>query len=167
MHAEQFVGLDPDWKKHNVPPRDWQKIQEQTQELWDMAKHPDNISWFDTQSSEYGIHDSLNLPFVKEIQELHQDNTARKRKDLGNHKGKHSGGILEYCDELETKYRVHMFNPFLWLLGFNGHLDMPVKFLHVVLLGIIKYLYHEPWKIFLNHSTQKFFPNGELSIVQG
>ncbi|KAI8444470.1 hypothetical protein BY996DRAFT_6435255 [Phakopsora pachyrhizi] len=37
--------------------------------------------------------------------------------------------------------RQQLFNPFFEVKGFDGHKDTPVEVLHVVLLGIIKYLY--------------------------
>ncbi|KAG0148749.1 hypothetical protein CROQUDRAFT_692742 [Cronartium quercuum f. sp. fusiforme G11] len=142
-YIQHFLGLNSDWKKGGLPIRQWEKTRELTQQLWQLAKLPDNITHFDTRSSEYGIRDSLNLQIVREIQDLHQENSNKKAQNPAHDKSKGARKILAYCEQLEGKFGLHLFNPFLRLVGFDGHRDTPVETLHVVLLGVVKYLYRD------------------------
>ncbi|CAH7687121.1 hypothetical protein PPACK8108_LOCUS21861 [Phakopsora pachyrhizi] len=45
--------------------------------------------------------------------------------------------------KLHEERTQQLFNPFFELKGFDGHKDAPVEVLHVVLLGILKYLYRD------------------------
>ncbi|KAH9812257.1 hypothetical protein DFH28DRAFT_899261, partial [Melampsora americana] len=48
--------------------------------------------------------------------------------------------IASMCCDLNEQFGDHLFNPFLHLKGFDGNCDTPLKVLHVVLLGVSKYL---------------------------
>ncbi|KAH9812927.1 hypothetical protein DFH28DRAFT_1129296 [Melampsora americana] len=50
------------------------------------------------------------------------------------------GEIQEICRGLNHDFGDRLFNPFLRLKGFDGHKHTPVEILHVVLLGVGKYL---------------------------
>ncbi|KAI8443170.1 hypothetical protein BY996DRAFT_6436055 [Phakopsora pachyrhizi] len=45
--------------------------------------------------------------------------------------------------KLHEERTQQLFNPFFELKGFDSHKESPVEVLHVVLLGILKYLYHD------------------------
>lgn len=126
-YIQEFVGLNRDVSgfdfhmfliglgsnvrvcfQEGLQKRDWEQTFHHTQSLWELCKHPDNISRFDTQSAALGIRDHLNLQFVKEVQELHRDH--HKNPPLE---------ILKYCKALELKHGHHMFNPFLRLKGIH------------------------------------------------
>ncbi|KAH9808248.1 hypothetical protein DFH28DRAFT_998033 [Melampsora americana] len=137
-YIQQFVGIDEDWLPATLPFRNWKRTQEQTKELWELTRNPKSIKQFDVLSKQYGIRDSLNLQFAKQIQEIYCANKT-KTKELQTTQQE----ILARCESLEEQFGDHMFNPFLRLEAFDGHLDTPVESLHVVLLGVTKYLYRE------------------------
>ncbi|KAH9807600.1 hypothetical protein DFH28DRAFT_938119 [Melampsora americana] len=137
-YVQQFVGIDGDWLPATLPFRNWKCTQEQTRKLWELTRNPKSIKQFDVLSKEYGIRDSLNLQFAKQVQEIYRTNKS-KTKELQ----KTQQEIVTLCESLEEQFGDHMFNPFLRLAAFDGHLDTPVESLHVVLLGVTKYLYRE------------------------
>ncbi|KAH9809240.1 hypothetical protein DFH28DRAFT_934282 [Melampsora americana] len=51
--------------------------------------------------------------------------------------------VCQLFDNLNKEFGARLFNPFLRLNGFDGHLDTPVEILHVVLLGVVKYLFRD------------------------
>ncbi|KAH9812787.1 hypothetical protein DFH28DRAFT_898348, partial [Melampsora americana] len=113
-YIQQFVGIGIDWKPACLPLRNWAQTREQTQKLWQLTRHPRSIRQFDDLSKSY----------AKEDQMSQQD-------------------IIRHCESLEAQFGEHMFNPFLRLAGFDGHVDTPVESLHVVLLGVTKYMYRD------------------------
>ncbi|KAI8458285.1 hypothetical protein BY996DRAFT_8385499 [Phakopsora pachyrhizi] len=70
-----------------------------------------------------GVKDILNQTVMKVIQE---DQDTR---------------LVFNIKKLHEERTQQLFNPFFELKGFDGHKDTPVEVLHVVLLGILKYLY--------------------------
>ncbi|KAH9822523.1 hypothetical protein DFH28DRAFT_864089, partial [Melampsora americana] len=87
-----------------------------TEHLWALAQRPGTIGLFDEESSKLGVKDTLNMFFLS------------------------NGDVSQLCRRLNEDFGEHLFNPFLRLKGFNGHLDTPVEMLHVILLGVTKYL---------------------------
>ncbi|KAH9824732.1 hypothetical protein DFH28DRAFT_1077281 [Melampsora americana] len=71
---------------------------------------------------------TLNMFFVKRIQDFFRD------PKLSN------VDVSELCCRLNEEFGERLFNPFLRLKGFNGHLNTPVEMLHVILLGVTNYL---------------------------
>ncbi|KAH9807809.1 hypothetical protein DFH28DRAFT_1201673 [Melampsora americana] len=137
-YVQQFVGIDRDWMPACQPLRIWARTREQTKNLWVLTQHPKSIKQFDDLSKTYGTRDSLNLPFAKEIQQLYRANKHKSKEDQLSQQD-----IIARCESLEDEFGEHMFNPFLRLSGFDGHMDTPVESLHVVLLGVTKYLYRD------------------------
>ncbi|KAH9824165.1 hypothetical protein DFH28DRAFT_1091835 [Melampsora americana] len=80
----------------------------------------------------------MNLPFAKEVQQIYRSNKHKPKSEQTSQLD-----IIRHCAHLEGKFGEHMFNPFLRLAAFDGHLDTPVETLHVVLLGVTKYLYRD------------------------
>ncbi|KAH9807795.1 hypothetical protein DFH28DRAFT_1001874 [Melampsora americana] len=138
IYIQRFVGIDEDWLPATLPFRNWKRTQEQTKDLWKLTRNPKSIKQFDVLSKEFGIRDSLNLQFAKQVQEKYRTNKS-KTKELQTTQQE----IVSFCESLEEQFADHMFNPFLRLEAFDGHLDTPVESLHVVLLGVTKYLYRE------------------------
>ncbi|KAH9814114.1 hypothetical protein DFH28DRAFT_972285 [Melampsora americana] len=152
-YIQQFVGIDEDWLPATLPYQNWKCTKEQTRELWALTRNPKSIKQFDVLSKEYGIRDSLNLQFAKQVQEIYRTNKS-KPKEMQ----KTQQEIVARCESLEEQFGDHLFNPFLRLEAFDGHLDTPVESLHVVLLGVTKYLYRE---------MISNLPPADLSTVQG
>ncbi|KAH9822651.1 hypothetical protein DFH28DRAFT_1049925 [Melampsora americana] len=129
-----FFGINEAGERNCLPRRDWTATVKGTKDLWEKAQLPGPISRFETESAALGLRDSLNTTFVKRAQDLHRNQNLSK------------DDIADMCSELNEKFGQHLFNPFLRLKGefqvpcFNGHRDTPVEILHVVLLGIAKYL---------------------------
>ncbi|KAH9813956.1 hypothetical protein DFH28DRAFT_835426, partial [Melampsora americana] len=108
-----FLGIDETGNKSSLQKRDWAKTVQGTKDLWNLAQRPGNISQFDTKSAELGLRDSLNMSFVKMVQDFYRDQSISHKR---------------------------LFNPFSQLKGFDGHCDTPAEVLHVILLGVGKYL---------------------------
>ncbi|KAH9811537.1 hypothetical protein DFH28DRAFT_900388 [Melampsora americana] len=130
-YVQRFVGIDQEWCLATLPFRNWTRTRDQTRQLWRLTRHPKSIKQFDALSKEYGIRDSLNLQFAKQVQEKHRTKQNTQPE------------IIALCERFESHFGDHLFNPFLRLLGFDGHLDTPVESLHVILLGVTKYLYRD------------------------
>ncbi|KAH9815167.1 hypothetical protein DFH28DRAFT_1107682 [Melampsora americana] len=138
IYVQQFVGIDQNWLPATRPLRIWERTKIQTRDLWRLTRNPKSIKQFDDLSKSYGTRDSLNLPFAKEIQQLYRSNKNKRKEDQTS-----QSDILQHCESLDEKFGDRLFNPFLRLTGFDGHADTPVESLHVVLLGVTKYLYRD------------------------
>ncbi|KAI8454477.1 hypothetical protein BY996DRAFT_4581863 [Phakopsora pachyrhizi] len=80
------------------------------------------IQWSIT---DLGVKDMLNQAVMKVI-EKNQDSR-----------------LVYNIHKINEERKQQLFNPFFELKGFDGHKDTPVEVLHVVLLGILKYLYQD------------------------
>ncbi|KAH9815040.1 hypothetical protein DFH28DRAFT_1166770 [Melampsora americana] len=129
-----FLGIDEVGNPSSLEKRRWQDTIQGTKDLWSLAQQPGNIGVFDTESAAAGLRDSLNMEFVKLVQNLHRD-SAIKQSDIDR-----------MCHDLNKEFGERLFNPFLRLKGFDGHKDTPVEILHVVLLGVGKYLLRHQMK---------------------
>ncbi|KAH9817967.1 hypothetical protein DFH28DRAFT_926165 [Melampsora americana] len=81
----------------------WSETNDNTKELWELAQRPGTISSFAKESAKLGICDTLNMSFVKHVQDLHWDPTL-SRED-----------VAKMCCDLKDAYGEHLFNPFLQL----------------------------------------------------
>ncbi|KAH9823044.1 hypothetical protein DFH28DRAFT_1118401 [Melampsora americana] len=121
-----------DLTKIQLPIRNWDITHERTCEIWRAAQTKNNKRLVDNLGRQYGLCDTLNGYFIDLVPSAH---------------GKLQGPQVDaLCAKLDHKWGHRMFNPMLRLDGFNGHLDMPVEILHVVLLGVVKYLYRDTMK---------------------
>ncbi|KAH9823364.1 hypothetical protein DFH28DRAFT_922254 [Melampsora americana] len=127
-YISNFVGIDEDGSKTSLPVRNWSETQELTRHLWELAQRPGTIGLFESESGLLGIWDTLNITFVKQVQDLHRDLT--KSKEV----------VAKLFKDLNEALKDNLFNPFIRLKGFDGHCDTLVEILHVMLLGVAKYL---------------------------
>ncbi|KAH9810721.1 hypothetical protein DFH28DRAFT_488008 [Melampsora americana] len=137
-YVQKFVGIDTNWMAASLPFRNWNRTRENTKKLWALTRNPKSIKQFDDLSKQLGTRDSMNLPFAKEVQQIYRSNKHKPKSEQTSQLD-----IIRHCAHLEGKFGEHMFNPFLRLAAFDGHLDTPVETLHVVLLGVTKYLYRD------------------------
>ncbi|KAH9818447.1 hypothetical protein DFH28DRAFT_1152318 [Melampsora americana] len=127
-YVSNFVGVGEDGTKFSLPLRSWSETKKGTHDLWDLAQRPGMIGAFESESAALGIRDPLNMFFVKKVQDLHRNPDITKED------------VAKLCKELNEIFQDRIFNPFIRLKGFDGHRDTPVEILHVVLLGVAKYL---------------------------
>ncbi|PLW58275.1 hypothetical protein PCANC_00780 [Puccinia coronata f. sp. avenae] len=118
-YIQQFLHLDEAGNESPNPPRSWATTIKDSMRLYDIFMEH-NITQFRTQSQILGVKDSINTRFVEESR---GDNAVKAKMAA-----------------LDLNYPTRLYNPFLRLEGFDGALDAPVETLHVVLLGIVKYL---------------------------
>ncbi|KAH9823187.1 hypothetical protein DFH28DRAFT_1078255 [Melampsora americana] len=143
-YVRHFVGLDLDSEHSGLSKRDWDDTRSKTKEIWKIAQAPHSKGLVERKARMYGIHDTLNEFFQKKIQSAYERNDG----DV----------VQEICQKLDDEVGDHLFNPMLCLKGFNGHLDTPVEILHVVLLGIVKYLFCDEMKMIgsMKTGTEKY-----------
>ncbi|KAH9817521.1 hypothetical protein DFH28DRAFT_1155633 [Melampsora americana] len=103
--------------------------------------------WDDTRSKTKEIWKIAQAPHSKGLKKIQ---SAYERND--------GDVVQEICQKLDDEVGDHLFNPMLCLKGFNGHLDTPVEILHVVLLGIVKYLFRDEMKMIgsMKTGTEKY-----------
>ncbi|KAH9814285.1 hypothetical protein DFH28DRAFT_971155 [Melampsora americana] len=128
-YTRAFVGLHQD--EEGPKPRKWATTKSQTYELWELLQNPKKHTEFRRKSKEYGVKDTTNTQFVEQFHELHKDHDYSKDE------------VHKMFQDLNKQFGDRLFNPFLHLEGFDGHLDTPVESLHVVLLGVVKYLFRD------------------------
>ncbi|KAH9813500.1 hypothetical protein DFH28DRAFT_1171408 [Melampsora americana] len=130
-----FLGRDSNGNKCLLPARDWNLTRERTKELWTTAQKRNSKTRVEGLSCKYGIRDPVNEFFQKKVQAAH---SAIPSSEVDK--------VDTLCNDLVADFGDRLFNPMLRLKGFDGHLDTPVEILHVVLLGIAKYLYRDSMK---------------------
>ncbi|OAV86269.1 hypothetical protein PTTG_29993, partial [Puccinia triticina 1-1 BBBD Race 1] len=117
----QFLGMDSLGNRDVVDFRDWNETIERSYKLWETAVNHSKDDYIN-ESKALGVQDVINKAFVDMLKD---------RKKVGE-----VGKIMA----LDEHQKHKLFNPFLCLLGFDGCQDTPVEILHVILLGIIKYI---------------------------
>ncbi|KAI8456133.1 hypothetical protein BY996DRAFT_6412631 [Phakopsora pachyrhizi] len=90
---------------------------------WELFEQGTPKNHIQRSITETGVKDMLNQTVMKVLQE-NQDTR-----------------LVFNIKMLHGENKQQLFNPFFELQGFDGHLDTPVEVLHVILLGILKYLY--------------------------
>ncbi|CAH7677114.1 hypothetical protein PPACK8108_LOCUS12247 [Phakopsora pachyrhizi] len=120
MHAEITSTLHP-----NVKPnlRSWIDTKKAAYHTWYLVQRGAPKTQVQSSISEFGVKDVLNQTIIHTIKE--------------NQDTKVTYNIRRLQDDSIEK----LFNPFYELKGFDGHKDTPVEVLHVIFLGIVKYLY--------------------------
>ncbi|KAI7939992.1 hypothetical protein MJO28_013644 [Puccinia striiformis f. sp. tritici] len=97
----------------------WATTKAKTHQLFKIT-NVKSYNQFLIKAKKFGLKDSINTEF------LNQAKTNRAIRLI----------IKDLADFSPNR----LFNPFLQLKGFDGVLDTPVEILHVVLLGVVKYL---------------------------
>ncbi|KAI8458443.1 hypothetical protein BY996DRAFT_6430227 [Phakopsora pachyrhizi] len=120
MHAEINSTLHP-----NVKPnlRSWIDTKKNAYHTWYLVQRGAPKTQVQSCISEFGVKYVLNLTIIHTIKEKQDTKVTYNIRRLQD-------------DSIEK-----LFNPFYELKGFDGHKDTPVEVLHVILLGIVKYLY--------------------------
>ncbi|KAH9814463.1 hypothetical protein DFH28DRAFT_1168556 [Melampsora americana] len=130
--VRHFLGLDEDGNKYKVPHRDWNLTRERTHEIWRTAQNPQAKTLVEDLCRMYGVRDGILDFFIQQVQSGFE-NLPQDQAFL-------------LCKRLNQEWGDRLFNPMLRLDGFNGHLDTPVEILHVILLGVVKYLFRDTIK---------------------
>ncbi|KAH9814752.1 hypothetical protein DFH28DRAFT_1127261 [Melampsora americana] len=130
--VRDFLFLDHQGKNRSLPSQNWSETYHRTCELWSTAQKCNSVKKLKDLGRQYGIWDTAADFFFKKIQ------IARKTKTISE--------VDELCDQLNNEFGNRLYNPILRLKGFDGHCDTPVEILHVVLLGIAKYLFRDAMK---------------------
>ncbi|KAH9821040.1 hypothetical protein DFH28DRAFT_1190561 [Melampsora americana] len=130
--VRDFLGLDEEGERCLLPSREWNQTRRWTKEMWITSQKPHTKTRVEAMARNFGVRDSLNEHFMKDVQAAHEA--------LQPHQ------VAQICQEVNDKHGEHLFNPMLRLKGFDGHRDTPVEVLHVVLLGITKYLFQDLMK---------------------
>ncbi|KAH9808962.1 hypothetical protein DFH28DRAFT_1192064 [Melampsora americana] len=130
--VRHFLGIDNDGFKYEVPHRDWNLTRERTHEVWRTAQNPHSKTLVEDLFRTYGVRDGLLDFFIQQVQSGFDKLPLEQSVRL--------------CERLNEEWGDRLFNPMLRLEGFNGHLDTPVEILHVILLGVVKYLFRDTMK---------------------
>ncbi|KAI8458273.1 hypothetical protein BY996DRAFT_4577407, partial [Phakopsora pachyrhizi] len=101
----------------------WTATKNSAYNTWELFQQGAPKNQIHLSITNLGVKDMLNQTVMKVIQE---DQDTR---------------LVFNIKKLHEERTQQLFNPFFELKGFDGHLDTPVEVLHVVLLGILKYLY--------------------------
>ncbi|KAI9624088.1 hypothetical protein KEM48_009166 [Puccinia striiformis f. sp. tritici PST-130] len=109
----------------NMPQeRHWPSTIANTKNLW-ICSQTETQKEFEREQQLYGIKDRITFELI-----------ARKHGRMDERLR-----IIQLASFSPNR----LYNPFLYLLAFDGCQDTPVEILHVILLGVVKYL----WKDFM------------------
>ncbi|KAI9617216.1 hypothetical protein H4Q26_013081 [Puccinia striiformis f. sp. tritici PST-130] len=117
----QFLAMDSWGNRKVVDYRDWNETIDRSHELWDKTVKGVKDD-YKKYSKAFGVQDVITKGFVDILKDRKKKHEAKKILAIAEHK------------------YYKLFNPFLRLLGFDGCHDTPVEVLHVILLGVIKYI---------------------------
>ncbi|KAI8458054.1 hypothetical protein BY996DRAFT_6411177 [Phakopsora pachyrhizi] len=101
----------------------WTAIKNNAYHTWEVVQQRASKKRIQWSITDLGVKDMLNQAVMKVIEE-NQDSR-----------------LIYNIHKINEERKQQLFNPFFELKGFDGHKDTPVEVLHVVLLGILKYLY--------------------------
>ncbi|KAA1111795.1 hypothetical protein PGT21_012556 [Puccinia graminis f. sp. tritici] len=118
-YVQRFLGMDDLGQELPNVLRSWASTRAETERLFSVATSV-NMTQFKKQSLVSGIKDAINIRLLTDA--------------------KTSERVNETMEQLQSTDSHRLYNAFLRLHGFDGVLDTPVEVLHVVLLGIVKYL---------------------------
>ncbi|KAI8453542.1 hypothetical protein BY996DRAFT_6431484 [Phakopsora pachyrhizi] len=119
-YVYNFIGCKPNVQQDL---RCWTATKNSAYNTWELFQQGAPKNQIHLSITKLGVKDMLNQTVMKVIQE---DQDTR---------------LVFNIKKLHEERTQQLFNPFFELKGFDGHKDTPVEVLHVVLLGILKYLY--------------------------
>ncbi|KAI8459667.1 hypothetical protein BY996DRAFT_6429889 [Phakopsora pachyrhizi] len=122
-YVDNFIGQNTNGILVKPDLRSWIDTKKNAYHTWYLVQRGVPKTQVQSCISEFGVKDVLNQTIVHKIKE--------------NQDTKVTYNIRRLQDDSIEK----LFNPFYELKGFDGHKDTPVEVLHVILLGIVKYLY--------------------------
>ncbi|KAI8448895.1 hypothetical protein BY996DRAFT_8690301 [Phakopsora pachyrhizi] len=124
-YVYNFIGCKPNGYNVQKDLRCWTATKNSAYKTWELFQQGAPKNQIHLSITKLGVKDMLNQTAMKVIQE---DQDTR---------------LVFNIKKLHEERTKQLFNPFFELKGFDGHKDTPVEVLHVVLLGILKYLYRD------------------------
>ncbi|KAI9613094.1 hypothetical protein H4Q26_010371 [Puccinia striiformis f. sp. tritici PST-130] len=119
-YVKDFMGIT--YGGNVLPPlRDWKETISRTHQLWETAKTKPRDD-YDDEARLYGLKDNINSEMVT------------------RYKQRNKPGQKEAILAPEKTSRPRLFSPIINCKCFDGCKDSPVEILHVVQLGMVKYL---------------------------
>ncbi|KAI8455366.1 hypothetical protein BY996DRAFT_8686339 [Phakopsora pachyrhizi] len=103
----------------------WTATKNNAYHTWELVQQRASKKRIQWSIKDLGVKDMLNQAVMKVIEE-NQDSR-----------------LVYNIHKINEERKQQLLNPFFELKGFDGHKDTPVEVLHVVLLGILKYLYRD------------------------
>ncbi|KAI8449373.1 hypothetical protein BY996DRAFT_8407206 [Phakopsora pachyrhizi] len=124
-YVDNFIGRNTNGILVKPDLRSWIDTKKAAYHTWYLVQRGAPKTQVQSCISEFGVKDVLNQTIIHKI--------------IENQDTKVTYNIRRLQDDSIEK----LFNPFYELKGFDGHKDTPVEVLHVILLGIVKYLYRD------------------------
>ncbi|KAI8446222.1 hypothetical protein BY996DRAFT_8458912 [Phakopsora pachyrhizi] len=125
-YVDRFLGRKPTGYIIVQPDlRCWTATKNNAYHTWELVQQRASKKRIQWSITDLGVKDMLNQAVMKVIEE-NQDSR-----------------LVYNIHKINEERKQQLFNPFFELKGFDGHKDTPVEVLHVVLLGILKYLYRD------------------------
>ncbi|KAI8461540.1 hypothetical protein BY996DRAFT_8404742, partial [Phakopsora pachyrhizi] len=124
-YVDDFIGCKTNGYNVQQDLRCWTATKNSAYKTWELFQQGAPKNQIHLSITNLGVKDILNQTVMKVIQE---DQDTR---------------LVFNIKKLNEERTQQLFNPFFELKGFDGHKDTPVEVLHVVLLGILKYLYRD------------------------
>ncbi|OAV85917.1 hypothetical protein PTTG_02584, partial [Puccinia triticina 1-1 BBBD Race 1] len=117
--VKKFLHLDAQGNEMPVAARIWSTTYAHSYSLYNIAMTLSDTQ-FKIYSKVYGIKDQINIRFIQDSKKIPALMWKMRHFDLHD--------------------PTRLYNPYLKLSGFDGVHDTPVEVLHVILLGVAKYV---------------------------
>ncbi|KAI8460242.1 hypothetical protein BY996DRAFT_8498525 [Phakopsora pachyrhizi] len=124
-YVDDFIGCKTNGYNVQQDLRCWTATKNSAYNTWELFQQGAPKNQIHLSITNLGVKDILNQTVMKVIQE---DQDTR---------------LVFNIKKLNEERTQQLFNPLFEIKGFDGHKDTPVEVLHVVLLGILKYLYRD------------------------